>query len=176
MTGEQIRWLLTAVTAAMGVGLFAWFLCKHKSKTACALLLCACLCVCFFMLSDFRSVEEYGAEGLPPVREGEPVVEIAILGFEGQEILPACRVMPLEGESVLALLLRVAEANKIPVEYASDYVEGIGNLYEFDHGGESGWVYSVNGKKASVSAADYLLKDGDKILWAYITSYEEVTE
>jgi hypothetical protein len=104
------------------------------------------------------------------------VVEIAILGYEGQEVLPACPVMPLEGETVLALLLRVAEANKIPVEHASDYVEGIGNLYEFDHGGESGWVYSVNGKKASVSAADYIPADGDKILWEYITSYGEVTE
>ena len=29
--------------------------------------------------------------------------------------------------------------------YNSYYVEGIGNLYEFDCGSESGWMYKVNG-------------------------------
>lgn len=176
MTGEQIRWLLTAVTAVCGVGLFVWFLCKRKSKSACAVLLCACLCICFLMLSDFRSVEEYGAEALPPVRDGEPWAEISIIGYEGQEILPVCKVALRDGETVMELLLRVAEAKKIPVEHAAGYVEGIGNLYEFDHGGESGWVYTVGGQKSSVSATEYSLRDGDKVLWEYVTSYTFDTE
>ena len=52
------------------------------------------------------------------------------------------------------------------------YVEGIGGLYEFDHGDQSGWIYAVNGASAGVSAADYLPKDGDVISWRYVTSYE----
>ena len=47
------------------------------------------------------------------------------------------------------------------------YVSGIGNLYEFDFGGLSGWVYSVNGRMPSVSCGEYVLSDGDKIEWMY---------
>lgn len=36
------------------------------------------------------------------------------------------------------------ESNWTPA-YNSAYIEGIGNLYEFDCGNLSGWMYSVNG-------------------------------
>ncbi len=173
MTGEQIRWLLTAVAGVAGVGLFAWFLWKKRRKSACAVLLAASLCVGFFMLSDFRSVEEYGAGNLPSVREGDPCVELSVVGYNGEVLFAPCEVLLLEGETAMELLLRVAEAENIRVEYAADYVEGIEDLYEFDYGGESGWVYTVGGEKASVSAADYVLQDGDVVCWMYITSYTD---
>ena len=53
-----------------------------------------------------------------------------------------------EGESVFNLLLREMKKNKIHMEfentplYNSAYVEGIANLYEFDCGELSGWMYS----------------------------------
>lgn len=51
------------------------------------------------------------------------------------------------------------------------YVKGINGKFEFDEGPESGWVYTVNGVRASVSCGNYTVKSGDKIVWSYITSY-----
>ena len=34
------------------------------------------------------------------------------------------------------------------------YIEGIGNLYEFDCGSVSGWMYRVNGEFPKISPVD----------------------
>ena len=51
--------------------------------------------------------------------------------------------------------------------YKSYYVEGINQLYEFDCGKNSGWMYSVNGEYPNYGASSYNLKDGDKVEWRY---------
>lgn len=58
------------------------------------------------------------------------------------------------------------EFNKAPMS-DSVYIEGIGNLYEFDCGNLSGWIYRVNGKTTSLGCSQYKLKNGDKIEWVY---------
>lgn len=78
-----------------------------------------------------------------------------------------------EGESVFDVLLRETKKNKIHMEfemtpiYNSNYIEGINNLYEFDCGELSGWMYKVNGWFPNYGCSRYLLKDGDKIEWMY---------
>ena len=63
------------------------------------------------------------------------------------------------------------QAQGSPMEFsgsgASDYVEGIANLYEFDEGATSGWVYRVNGTLVSKSAGACVLHPGDRIEWIY---------
>jgi len=51
--------------------------------------------------------------------------------------------------------------------YNSYYIEGIGNLYEFDCGPESGWMYKVNGWFPNFGCSSYPLSDGDNIVWCY---------
>ena len=58
------------------------------------------------------------------------------------------------------------EASYTPM-YGSVYVEGINNLYEFDCGELSGWMYSVNGIYPNYGCSSYILKDGDVICWVY---------
>ena len=78
-----------------------------------------------------------------------------------------------EGESVFNVLLREMKKNKIHMEfvktpvYKSAYVEGIANIYEFDFGEQSGWIYKVNGEVPSYGCSRYKLKKGDKIEWVY---------
>lgn len=78
-----------------------------------------------------------------------------------------------EGESVFNLLLREMKRNKIHLEftntpiYNSAYIEGIGNLYEFDCGELSGWMYKVNGWFPNYGCSRYQLKAGDKVEWVY---------
>ncbi len=78
-----------------------------------------------------------------------------------------------EGESVFNVTLREMKKNKIHFEfvntpvYNSAYIEGIANLYEFDCGERSGWMYKVNGWFPNYGCSRYALKQGDKIEWVY---------
>ena len=51
--------------------------------------------------------------------------------------------------------------------YNSAYIEGINNLYEFDCGELSGWMYKVNGWFPNYGCSRYQLKEGDVIEWVY---------
>ena len=92
---------------------------------------------------------------------------------ESGSILPETELEFSEGESAFDVLSRELKRRKIHFEftknpmYDSDYIEGIGNLYEFDAGDLSGWVYRVNGKILSVGCSQYKLKSGDKIEFLY---------
>ena len=78
-----------------------------------------------------------------------------------------------DGESVFDLLQREMKNNKIHMEfentpmYNSAYIEGIGNLYEFDCGELSGWMYKVNDWFPNYGCSRYQLKQGDKVEWVY---------
>lgn len=78
-----------------------------------------------------------------------------------------------EGETVYDLLKRVCQEKDIALDcsytpiYGSYYVRGIGNLYEFDCGSESGWKYMVNGVMPGMSASQYTLQNQDKIVFVY---------
>lgn len=78
-----------------------------------------------------------------------------------------------QGESVYDVLLRETQNNRIHMEasftpmYNSAYVEGINNLYEFDCGQYSGWMYEVNGWYPNYGCSRYLVKEGDVIHWNY---------
>ena len=88
-------------------------------------------------------------------------------------ILSASTVEFREGETVFDVLKRTCSAAGIQLEYAytpgygSYYVEGINNLYEFDCGSESGWIYKVNGWSANCGCSEYKLKKNDVIVWDY---------
>lgn len=88
-------------------------------------------------------------------------------------LLPAAQVELQEGDSVFEVLRRVCQANKLHIEfeeapvYGSAYIEGIGNLYEFDCGPLSGWQYRVNGVFPNYGCSQYTVRDADVIEWVY---------
>ena len=78
-----------------------------------------------------------------------------------------------QGETVFDVLQRVCSTAGIQLEYSwtpmynSYYIEGINQLYEFDCGSESGWMYKVNGWFPNYGCSSYTLADGDTIEWHY---------
>ena len=78
-----------------------------------------------------------------------------------------------EGESVFDVLQRETRANGIHMSsrftpmYNSAYIEGIGNLYEFDCGSLSGWMYEVNGWYPNYGVSRYIVSEGDDIIFNY---------
>ena len=77
------------------------------------------------------------------------------------------------GASVFDVFRSLLRKEKIHFEYVdaslydSVYIEGIGNLYEYDCGPQSGWMFSVNGIYPGVGCSSYTLADGDVIVFSY---------
>lgn len=88
-------------------------------------------------------------------------------------ILAASTVRFAQGDTVLDVLKAASSATGLQLEYSytpgygSYYVEGINNLYEFDCGNESGWMYKVNGWFPNYGCSEYQVRDGDVIVWCY---------
>lgn len=77
------------------------------------------------------------------------------------------------GDSVFDVFRNTLREQKIHFEYVdasaydSVYIEGIGNLYEFDCGPQSGWMFHVNDVYPGLGCSAYTLADGDRILYQY---------
>lgn len=77
------------------------------------------------------------------------------------------------GDSVFTVFRDVLREEKIHFEYVDTkaydtvYIEGIGNLYEFDCGPQSGWMFCVNDAFPGLGCSAYTLADGDAIVFAY---------
>lgn len=88
-------------------------------------------------------------------------------------IFSATDIEIIEGESAFDVLKRALTASGVHLEFNlapvtnSAYIEGIGNIYEFDCGERSGWKFSVNGEFPRVGCSDFKIKPGDKIVFVY---------
>ena len=88
-------------------------------------------------------------------------------------ILKTTKVKCKKGQTVYDILEQVCKAYSIQMEnsytplYGSNYIEGIGNLYEFDCGNLSGWMYNVDGWYPNYGCSRYVLKAGEAIQWRY---------
>lgn len=121
------------------------------------------------------------ATNVPPLQTEKPKptdapvilkeVSISAVDNEGVSILPSSKVSYSDDMTVFDAL-KTASAQS-GVKYDSKgigsyvYIQGIGDLYEFDRGARSGWVYSVNGSQPGKSAGSTKLKSGDVVLWRY---------
>jgi hypothetical protein len=111
-----------------------------------------------------------GAEDLaaPPA----PVNTVTLSISADQDVFLAAEQVELEeGDSVFALTRRAAERSGLYLDVRGGgktaYVMGIGELYEFDGGPESGWIFMVNGDARGTGAGAYFPQAGDVIEWKY---------
>lgn len=85
--------------------------------------------------------------------------------------LSSAKVEIKSGESVFDALKSCCEANNLKLITNGlgngVYVSSIGGASEFASGSQSGWVYSVNGKIASVGCGNYKLTGGETVKWIY---------
>ena len=108
------------------------------------------------------------------------IIENTVIPPEKKSVIPENgiiyapkSVVFYDGETVFDVLRREMQNNRIHLEfsktplYDSYYIEGINNIYEFDFGELSGWLYSVNGVFPQYSSSQYTLKNGDNISWIY---------
>lgn len=121
-----------------------------------------------FSISCKVLLEESNKEKLPEEKRN--------LVPEDGLILKPIEVAITDGESVFDVLLRTCKEQKVHMEYMdtplydSAYIEGIGNLYEFDAGNLSGWMFSVNGEYPNYGCSKIYVHDGDTIEWNFTCS------
>ena len=86
-------------------------------------------------------------------------------------ILDTTKVAFEDGDTVFDILCDVRDTYKLQMQYkgsnGGQYVQGINNLYEFDGGRWSGWMYCVNGWYPNYGSGQYVVKNGDVIEWNY---------
>lgn len=123
-------------------------------------LTCTVTITCKTILSNMKALAPGKEEVVPP---GGIIMSPETVVFE-------------QGDSVFDALVSATKARKIHMEftttpvYKSAYIEGINNIYEFDCGELSGWMYKVNGEFPSRGCSTYELTDGDAIEWIYSCS------
>jgi hypothetical protein len=123
--------------------------------------------------ADESSVlEDKNTASTGEVVKKEPLVFFSIMGpKEIGAILDRKEVILEEKDTVLDILIRITKEEKIQIEYKGAksfaYIVGIQNIFEFDYGPKSGWIYVVNGVIPGKSAGAFTLEEGDIIEWFY---------
>lgn len=175
------------VYAAVAIGSAALLVCiilllmgKHHPKNFLAVAVIAAALLAGVFLLEVESAESYyntpaakenavGTVNLT-IRCDKVAGRAAHIPVDG--LILAQTEMPIAaGDTVYTVLTDAARAHGIHMEASGAqglmYVHGIGNIYEFDFGDLSGWVYSVNGERLSVGCGQYVLQPGDRVEWRY---------
>ena len=160
---------------------------KRGAKQYLSVALLAAVALGALLLIDIRSVDDYysGEDAVKENPVGSVTLTIrcdTVVGLEGTEHLPddgvilAETVFAIEADdTVFDILteaaakynLRVQNNGATATSSALAYISGINDLYEYDFGDLSGWMYFVNGVAPSVGCGEYLLTDGDQIAFLY---------
>lgn len=184
--GEGEHRLTLKVCLAVGVVLVAVLLCvilgvagRLRKKTLCAVAAAAAILLLLLAVCDIRTADDYyGSTDATFESVGQVTMSVrcdTLIGKSDAEHIPSDGVVLGEkgfsvGESTSAydVLVAAAKENKITLDVASGgYVRGIAGIYELEFGELSGWMFFVNGTAPSVSAAEYILSDGDCVEWRY---------
>lgn len=116
----------------------------------------------------------------PVEKEEPPEPQVATIVYSivispGEVPLPPTEMEINDGDTVLKALINITKKHKIQMDYrggqgSTAYIEGIANVYEFDRGQGSGWMYRVNGIFPDRGAGVVPLMAGDRVEWLYTTN------
>ena len=154
---------------------------KRHPKNFLAVFIMAAALIAFVLMTDFQSAEEYYAVTTVTKEDAVGQVTLSIRCDtvagraahipESGVILEETAFPIAEGDTVYTVLTDAARAHGVHMESSGAnglmYIHGIGNIYEFDFGDLSGWVFHVNGESSSVGCDQVILRDGDRVEWHY---------
>lgn len=179
-----IGYKVPVILVISGIGILTCIvmLCRKKRiKAILPVIVMTAAAAVFVGVTDFQSAEDYYQPDSPESAETIGTVTITIRCDtvagkaahipENGVILEETEIPIHTGDTVFDVLTAAARTHAIHMEYNGTpelaYLSGIGNLYEFDFGDLSGWVYHVNGASSSTGCGEYPVTDGDAIEWLY---------
>jgi len=186
-TGDNIRVVIAVVLAAGGAAfVLTWLIRGRKKPLLLAVGVVMLLAFTVALFLDIKTPEEYYASASNNSGEGITVSVSAscINAIEAPEkavrdielpsdgyIITLRSVKISDGSTAFDALISAARQQEITVDHTNSltgvYVSGIGGLYEFDYGSESGWLYYVNGESPSAAMSQYTLSEGDTVELVY---------
>lgn len=113
-----------------------------------------------------------------PEEPKKPTIVVSIVISSSEVPLSPTELEIEEGDTVMETLIAITKKHDVQMEYqggqgAMAYVKGIGNVYEFDRGQGSGWMFRINGIFPNRGAGVIPLQDGDRVEWLYTTDLGE---
>ena len=115
------------------------------------------------------SDKSYSSNGELIVPKG--YIAFEVYGKDKELILDSVLIKYKDNLSVADISKGACKYKNIPISFSGIgtmvYVQGINNLFEFDNGPESGWLYCVNGEFQGTSSGSLIAKDGDCVQWFY---------
>ncbi|MBR2405792.1 MAG: DUF4430 domain-containing protein [Clostridia bacterium] len=174
-------WATVAIAAVAAIVGTVLLLMRKRAKDLLIVLVIAAVLIGGVWLLDIQSTDAYyqnsdnagdtiGEITLSIRCDAIPDKSAAHVPDDGV-LLPTTTVSIAEGDTVYSVLRAVAAENRLHLETSgaagAEYVQGIGNIYEFDFGDLSGWTYTVNGEKTLKSCGEYRLSPGDTVEWLY---------
>ncbi len=149
---------------------------KRHPKNFLAVAIIAAVLVAAVFLIDIQSADSYYTAAVTKKDAvGSVMLSIRCDKVAGRAshipadgVLLAKTSFPIaQGDTVYTVLTDAARAKGLHMEASGAqglmYIHGIGNIYEFDFGDLSGWVYLVNGESASVGCDQFVVHDGDQV-------------
>ena len=82
-------------------------------------------------------------------------------------ILDKYEIIIDKGQSAYDQLIAAVKANSLKLDGSPGYIASIENIYEFDFGDLSGWMFRVNGAFSDVGCGEKILQEGDYTEWLY---------
>lgn len=102
-------------------------------------------------------------------------VSITVYGLESSVVFSGATEY-YKGITAFDVLITGAKERNIPVVYSGSksaaYITSIGGLAEKQHGGQSGWIFTVNGESVMKPSGKCILNPGDNVEWKYITEFQ----
>ena len=180
----QLSYQAVAVVIIAGAAVLACIVLlvmgKRHWKNFVAVVIIAAALVAVVMMVNVQSAEDYYSVAVTKADAiGSVTLSIRCDKVAGRAthipvsgVILAAAEMPIaQGDTVYTVLTDAARAHGVHMEASGAqgmmYIHGIGNIYEFDFGDLSGWVYTVNGESASVGVDQYVLKPGDRVEFHY---------
>lgn len=189
--GSYKPWAILVILVASGLACLVLSVAKKGTLKNClVVLIIAAAGVVFVLFTNFQSTEDYYGSA-PDKKNAVGTVTVTIRCDTIQDrsaehipddgiILDVAEFTIEEGDTAYDILKEASVLHKIHLETSGSadtvYVEGIANIYEFDFGDLSGWMFYVNGKALQVSCGEYEPVDGDKIEWLYTCNLGEDIE
>lgn len=187
--------LLIAVWALAAAACVVLFLLGKRNKSwFIAVLLAAALLTAGLLVTSIQRREEFFSvpetvsdaetiavsiaircDSVLPYAAGNPAVPTDGVILNASEIALAPDSTAYDQLLLAAKLNGFTFINKSAADndYKDAYISTLAGLSEFDYGENSGWLFAVNGKLASVGCGAYKLKDGDSVVWYYTCNYVE---
>lgn len=131
--------------------------------TASALVLVFSLAACS-QPNTSSSISSTGATSSAAAEdESAGVATVNVIG-KGDVPIIESQVKLDEGATALAALQGTGLQVTVTDSSYGPFVEAIDGIANDE---SSGWTYTVNGESPSVSAGDYVVSDGDEVVWSY---------